>query len=304
MNPIIKFYDKVYKKIGIIIYHRYPHWRDKMPDKMYLQNFFAQTMGYYMDFRSPHTFNEKLCWLKLYDRKPVYTTMVDKYSVKFFIDKILGKGYTIRTIGAYDSVNEINWKKLPEKFVIKCNHGSGDVIICKDKKTINIDEVKKTMQSYLRQDYYILGREWPYKNVKRKILIEEYIEDEKTKDTWDYKFFCFNGKVKCFKIDFDRSTNHKANYYDRECRLLPMGEKVCPPDWNRNIEIPSNINQMIDIAEKIAKNIDCSFERIDLYNINGKIYFGEITFFPGGAHMEFIDSKWDKEMGDWIKLSN
>ena len=272
-----------------------------MPDKMFLQNFFAQTMGYLMDFDNPQTFNEKLHWLKLYDRKPIYTQYVDKYQSKEWVDLLVG-GAKIPTIAVYDKVSDIDYDKLPNRFVMKCTHDSGSVVVCSDKKKLNIESANAILNKGMAQDYYILGREWPYRNVPHRILVEEYLEDSQTHEARDYKFFCFGGKVKCFKIDFGRANDHRANYYDAEGNILPFGECVCPPDYEAIIEIPGNINQMIGVAEKIASNIDCCFERIDLYNINGRIYFGEITFFPGGGHMKLTNPEWDKILGSWIDL--
>lgn len=162
-------------------------------------------------------------------------------------------------------------------------------------------KVKSGLRQGLREDYYLIHREWPYRDIPRKIICEKYMEDMSEKDTLtDYKFFCFNGKVKCFKIDYDRFTAHKANYYAPDKTLLRFGEKVCPPDYSREVSIPDNIDNMIQLAEKLSA--DHPFLRVDFYNVNGKIYFGELTFFPASGFGPFIPEEWDETLGSWLTL--
>ena len=272
------------------------------PDKFYLKLKFRLVMGHKLDLENPKTFNEKLQWLKLYNRKPEYTTMVDKYAVKDYVANIIGKEHIIPTLDVWNSVDEIDWDALPNQFVLKTTHGGGGggVIICKDNATFDKDKAKQQLQNSLNSDIYINFREWPYKDVPRRIIAEKYMLDESGYELKDYKFFCFNGRVECFKVDFDRFTSHKANYYDRNATLLPFWETVCPADHSKTFDKPKHFNKMIEYAEILSKNIP--FVRIDFYNINGKIYFGEITFFPAAGMGKFEPEEWDIILGKWLNI--
>ena len=273
-------------------------------DKLFLKLKFRLMMGEKLDLKNPKTFNQKLQWLKLYNRKPEYTTMVDKYAVKEYVANIIGEEYIIPTLGIWNSVDEIDWNALPNQFVLKTTHGGGGggVVICKDKAVFDTEKAKQKLQASLKSDIYINFREWPYKNVPRRIIAEKYMIDESGYELKDYKFFCFNGKVECFKVDFDRFTFHKANYYNRYAKLLPFGEECCMPDYNRQFEKPTNFDTMLSLAEKLADGIP--FARIDFYNIDGKIYFGEITFFPAAGMGKFAPPVWDLKLGKLIDLDN
>lgn len=271
-----------------------------VPDKWYVKLEYRCLLGKRLDLKHPKTFNEKLQWLKIYDRRPEYTTMVDKYAVKQYVADRIGKQYVIPTLGVWDRPEQIEWDSLPDKFVLKCTHNSGGLVICKDKKKLDKDAAIKKLSDALERDYYLASREWPYKNVSRRIIAEQFMEDATIGDLRDYKFFCFNGKVRVFKIDFDRQTDHKANYFDRNGKLLPYGEKVCPPQKDKQLEIPQNFEEMIKVAEKLSEALP--FGRIDFYNVNGKIFFGEITLFPAGGGGAFTDEKFDYELGGYIQL--
>lgn len=273
-------------------------------DKLFLKLKFRLVMGQQLDLKNPKTFNEKLQWLKLYNRKPEYTIMVDKFAVKEYVAKIIGEEYIIPTLGVWNSVDEIDWDALPNQFVLKTTHGGGGggVVICKNKKTFDKDNAKKKLQNSLNCDIYLNFREWPYKSVIKRVIAEQYMTDESTVELKDYKFFCFNGKVRCFKVDFDRYINHKANYYDRNAKLLPFGETCCMPDFTRQFEKPRNFDKMVDIAETLSEGIP--FVRIDLYNAEGNIYFGEITFFPAAGMGKFEPKEWDETLGELIRLTN
>ena len=229
---------------------------------------------------------------------------MDKYAVKDYAANIIGEQYIIPTLGVWEHFDEINFDELPNRFVLKCTHDSGGVIICKDKDMLDKAAAKCKMENNLEYNYYWPGREWPYKNVKPRIIAERYLPDNAAKqrdgEVRDYKFFCFNGKVNCFKIDFDRFTEHKANYYSRDKELLKFGERVCPPDFSKNLEIPSNIDAMIQLAEKLSKKYP--FMRVDLYDVEGKIYFGELTFYPASGFGSFIPEEWDFKLGELLKL--
>ena len=271
-----------------------------IPDKYYLKLLYKCYFGKKLNLNDPLTFNEKLQWIKLYERKNIYTKMVDKAEAKKYASNIIGDKYIIKTYGVWEEFDDINFDKLPNQFVLKCTHDSGSVVICKDIKKFDRKKAKEKIEKGLCTDAYYYGREWPYKNVKPRIIAEELLIDNKTNDLKDYKFFCFNGKVQCFKIDFGRFVNHKANYYDRNCRLLPFGEDECPPDNTIVLPIPENFSEMISMAEKLSKNT--SFLRVDFYNIEGKIYFGEMTFFPASGFGTFTSEKWDRKLGSWINL--
>lgn len=273
-----------------------------LPDKPYLKLLYRFKMGHRLDLKNPKTFTEKLQWLKLYNRRPEYTNMVDKYAVKKYVADIIGEEYIIPTLGVWDKPENINWDSLPNQFVLKTTHGGGGggVVICKDKQTFNrTDAIAKLNQS-MRSDIYSGLREWPYKNVPHRIIAEKFIAPEKGQQEKDYKFFCFNGKVKCFKIDFGRFVEHHANYYSPEGQLLPFGEKGLEPDPNHIEIMPENLNEMISIVEKLSEGF--KFLRVDLYNIKGKIYFGELTFYPASGMLPFVPEEWDKKLGSLLTV--
>ena len=272
-------------------------------DKQILKLKFLILMHSKLNLKNPKTFNEKLQWLKLYNRCPEYTTMVDKHAVKKYIAESIGEEYIIPTLGVWNTVDEIEWETLPNQFVIKTTHYGGGlgVIICKDKKSFNKSKAIKSLSRALKADLYYTLREWPYKNVPKKIIAEQYMVDESGQELKDYKFFCFNGRVECFKVDFNRFSLHRANYYDRDARMLPFGEIACPADHSKLLNIPTNIGKMIELAEKLAKDIP--FVRIDFYNIKGKIYFGEITFFPASGLGKFKPNEWDFILGEKLVIN-
>lgn len=269
-------------------------------DKNYLKMMYKCMLNKKLDLKNPKTFNEKLQWLKLYDRNPNYTILVDKYEVKKYIEKTIGKEYVIPTIGIWDNFEDINFEKLPQKFVMKCTHDSGGVIICKDKLKLNKKTIKRKIIKKLKNNYYYYGREYPYKNVKPRIIIEEYMEDNSAQELKDYKFMCYNGKVKCSFVCTDRfsADSLKVTFFDTNWEKMPFERHY--PASKENIKKPKNYDKMIKIAEKLSKNIP--FVRVDLYEINNKIYFGELTFYPGSGFEEFTPNEWDYKLGEWIKI--
>lgn len=421
-----------------------------IPDKLYLKIAYKLATGHTLNLDNPQTFNEKLQWLKLYDRRPEYITMVDKYRVREYIADTIGEEYLIPLLGVWENANDIDFDTLPNQFVLKCNHDSGSVIICKDKSKLDKKNTIRRLNRALRNTGYWFGREWPYKNVKPCIVAEKYMTDLENSDlpdykvhnfngipkvilvcsqrftqgglhedfytpkwekldlrrpnhpnvekkinppdeleqmlqlseklsneipfartdfyivngklyfgeitlypsagfdsfspeTWDrifgdwirlpeksggyilkkgsiciwlheaqttvansqgelrdYKFFCFSGEVKCFKIDFDRYVEHRANYFSRDKKLLRFGEKVCSPDFNRRLRIPDNIDDMIALAEKLSKND--IFVRVDFYDVAGNIFFGELTYYPASGFGPFVPEEWDRVLGDWVCL--
>ena len=268
-------------------------------DKFYLKCLYKKHIHKKLNLKKPKSFNEKLQWLKLYNRNPLYTLMSDKAEMKKYVSQIVGENYIIKTIGVYDSVDEVPFERLPEQYVIKCTHDSGSVFICTDKNTFNIEKVKTDLSKRLKQNYFWVGREWPYKSIKPRIIVEEFLVDNERDFPLDYKFFCFNGKMQFFKVDFHRFTNHRANYYDRDVVLQPFGEKFLPPDSSIELKKPNHYEEMVTIVEELAKDIP--FVRVDLYYVNAKIYVGELTFFPASGVGTLIGGG-DEIMGDLIDL--
>ena len=271
-----------------------------MSDDVYLSRMFKAKVGYPLDLTAPKTFNEKLQWLKLHDRKPIYTTMVDKYAVKDYVASIIGEEYIIPTLGVWDRFEDIDFDALPDQFVLKCTHDSGGLVICKDKSKLDMKKARKKINKSLHRNYYYMFREWPYKDVKPHIIAEKYMEDHSTAELRDYKFFCFGGVAKCYKVDFDRFIAHKANYFTPDGELMKLGEKDYPPDFDKKIPIPENLDKMKEFAEKLSATLP--FLRADFYDVDGKVYFGELTFYPASGFGRFIFDGNDELLGSWIKL--
>ena len=272
-----------------------------MPDELYLKIKYYLCFGKKLNLDNPKSFNEKIQWLKLHDRNPRYPSLVDKAEVKKIIADKIGTKHIIKTYGVWNSFSEIDFSSLPNQFVIKCTHDSSSVIICSDKRVFNYDESNRILTTGLSCDFYKLGREWVYKDIKPRIIAEELITDsDNSYELRDYKFFCFNGQVKCFKVDFDRFSNHHANYYDIDGNILPFEEVVCPSDPQKIIKLPLNLSEMIKMAEVLSEGIP--FVRVDLYNAKGHIYFGEMTFYPASGFGLFNPEKWDSKLGEWIVL--
>lgn len=268
-----------------------------LPDEQYLKLRYWAAFGRKLNLKNPVRFTEKLQWLKLHDRKPEYSKMVDKYEAKQYTADKIGTEYIIPTLGVWDSFDEIDFEKLPDKFVLKCTHDSGGLVICKDKKSLDKERAKDKIEKSLKNNYYLWGREWPYKSVKPRIIAEQFMLDSKTENLCDFKFFCFGGQVRCAKVDFDRFIKHHANYYDEKTNILNFGEAICPPDYNKNIELPESIPEIEKLAQELAK--EHPFLCADFYDADGKIYFGEMTFYPASGFGEFSDDKWDKLLGTW-----
>ncbi|WP_082144166.1 ATP-grasp fold amidoligase family protein [Anaerococcus jeddahensis] len=273
---------------------------NSMDDKTYIEKMFKSIMGHPINLKNPNTFNEKLQWLKLYNRKPEYTMMVDKYKVRDYISEKIGEEYLIPLLGVWDSPDDIDFDSLPNQFVLKCNHNSGRVYICKDKESFKIIKVKKELKKDLKIDYYLPGREWPYKNVPKKIICEKYMQQETGEDLIDYKFYCFDGQVKLVGIYSGR--NSKAgtvvDYFEKKFNWVDI-------NWGYDhAEIrpkkPEKFTEMVRLAEILSKDIP--HLRVDFYYTNNKIYFGELTFFDGSGFDKIEPIEWDYKLGGWIKL--
>ena len=283
------------------------HFLKWLPDKPYLALRFRYKMGYWMDFDNPKTFNEKLQWLKLYNRKPEYTKMVDKYAVKEYVASIIGDEYIIPTLGVWDRPEDIEWERLPDQFVLKTTHGggSGGVVICKDKiafdKVIAINKLKQSMRS----DIYRNLREWPYKNVEKRVIAEKYIAPSNVShsfDLTDYKFYCFDGEPIYCQVIRDRSTKETIDFYDMEWNhqeFVGLTEKCSYGDIP--VDKPNHFEDMKRICRNLAKNIP--FVRVDQYVVANKVYFGELTFFPNSGLGRFTPLIWETKIGELMSLS-
>ena len=269
------------------------------PDSIYLRWLFYKMTGCRLNLNNPESFNEKLQWVKIYDRRPEYTMMVDKYAVKQWVSSLIGSQYVIPTLQIWESCEDIRYDILPEKFVIKATHDSGSVFVCKDKSRFDFKSVKDKLEISLKHNFYYDAREWPYKYVKPRIIAESYIQDPKNNDLLDYKIFCFNGIPKLIQVDYDRFSNHKRNLYTTDWKYIPV-EIQYPTDPNHVIDKPMNLELMLNLAEKLSRGIP--HVRVDFYNISGKIYFGEMTFYHGGGMEKFTPESFGIEMGNWINL--
>jgi len=273
-----------------------------LPDKWFLFLRFRNEVGYWPHLNHPRTFNEKLQWLKLHDIHPEYTQMVDKIEAKKYVASKFGGGkYIIPTLGIWNSVDEIEWDKLPQKFVIKVSSDSGGIVVCKDKQTLDICAAKKVLSYGWGRDCSVRNKEYPYRNITPRIIAEEYKEDESGYELKDYKIFCFNGEPKLLFVATDRqmdSEETKFDFYDLQWNHLPF--KNGHPNSKRLLEKPKNFEQMLDIARKLSAGIP--HVRIDLYNCNGNIYFGEMTFFHNSGMVPFEPLEWDFKLGGLLKL--
>ena len=275
-----------------------------IPDKIFLKWKYKKILGKKLDLNNPQTFNEKLQWLKLYNRKPEYTKMVDKYEVKEYIKEIIGEEYIIPTLGVYDKFEDIDFDKFPDKFVIKCTHDSGGLVIVKDKKKLDIQKAKEIINKSLKNNYYYVSlREWPYKNVRPRIIIEKYMEDDKDKELRDYKYFCFDGVAKLMFIASERQNMNLETCFDFfDMNFQHLDIRNGHPNAKEPPHKPQNFDLMKKLAEKISKGIP--HVRVDFYEVNNKVYFGEITFFHWGGVVPFEPEHWDKKIGDLLKLPN
>ena len=272
---------------------------NKMDDEIYLKRLYQAFFGKSLNLYEPITFNEKLQWLKLYDRKPEYTVMVDKYRAREYITKKIGEQYLIPLIGVWNSADEIDFAALPNQFAMKCNHNSGlGMCICTDKSKLDIKRVKVQLRRGLKQDYYLTGREWPYKNVPRKIVAEQFLKSDAGGLT-DYKIHCFNGVPKFILVCRDRFTESglTEDFYTPEWEHMEV-KRPNIPNAKMPIPKPEKLDEMLILAEKLSKDIP--FIRIDFYFVEGKIYFSELTFFPASGFEGYEPPEWDRIFGEWL----
>lgn len=271
----------------------------KMDDKVYLEMFWYYRMGCNIDIEHPVTFNEKLQWLKLYDRQKQYTMMADKYSVKGWVKERIGEEYVIPTYGVYDNFAEIDFSKLPSSFVIKATHDSGSAIICENKEYLDLMKTEKSISLSLSRNKFLVEREFAYRDIKPRIIIEKYLGQTQDKIT-DYKFMCFNGNCKlCFTCTERNSDDGlKVTFFDLDWNILPFEREY--PKSSNEIPKPKRLKDMIKLAERLASDIP--FVRVDFYEIGEEIFFGEMTFYPGSGYEKFTPYEWDERIGKLITV--
>lgn len=275
-------------------------WMKNTPADAFLKRVYEINMGKPLPLENPMLYTEKLQWLKLYDHRPEYTRMVDKYAVKNYIAEIIGPEFVVPLLGVWDRVEDIDFDKLPRQFVLKTTHDSGGIVVCKDKETLDIGKAKRKLRYFLNRDYYSQNREWPYKNVPHRIIAEAYMEDQRQGELRDYKFFTFGGEPKVLYIAQGRGSGKEtvADFFDMEFNHLPftIDHDMAPilP------EKPVNFELMKELAAKLSTGTPQL--RVDFYEVNGKVYFGEMTFFHCSGMEAFHPESWNRIFGDWVTL--
>ena len=272
----------------------------KIPDKLYLEMMYRRVFDKSLDLTNPKSFNEKLQWMKLYYRDPLYTMLVDKYAVKqYVLDKAGDAGLkVIPTLGVWENFDDIDFSKLPNQFVLKTTHDSGSVCICKDEMTFDKVRAKKVLTKSLHHNYYLNDREWPYKDVPRRIIAEKYMVDESGVELKDYKFFCFKGEPKLMYIATDRGIDTRFDYFDINFNHLPFKQGFANSE--KKIEKPRAWEKMIEISRILSNGIP--HVRVDLYDICGEVYFGEYTFYHNSGFTPFEPEEWDYKIGNYFEL--
>ena len=268
-------------------------------DKTSIKLKYHHSFGKKLNLKEPKTFNEKLNWLKLYFRKPIFTQMVDKYEVKQLINNKLGEQYVIPSLGVFDKFEDIDFSSFTFPIVVKTTHESGTVFVIKDKDTYDFEKTKKRINKCLKRNYYYSCREWPYKDCKPRILVETYMKDEKEENLPVYKFFCFDGEPYLVQtIKNDKTRQETIDYFDMNWNLLDLRQNF--PNSSEPLSKPSNFEEMKQIAKVLSKGFPCI--RVDLYSINGKVYFSEYTFFSDAGYAAFEPEEWDLKLGEMINL--
>lgn len=270
-------------------------------DKTYIKMQYKAVMHKKLNLKDPKTFNEKLQWLKLHDRNPLYTKLVDKVDAKIYVAKHIGEECIIPTLGVWDRVEDIEWDKLPEQFVLKCTHDSGSVVICRDKSTFDKEKAIKKLKKKLKSNLFWFSREWPYKDLKPRIIAEVYLS-ELSEGIIDYKFFCFSGEPKFLYVSqgLENHETARISYVSLDWEQEPFRRtdfktfETLPPK-------PQKFDQMLEYSKKLSAGT--AFMRVDFYEVKGKVYFSEMTFFPGAGLTEFAPSEWDEKIGEYIDLN-
>lgn len=274
------------------------------PDRIYLRLMFFFKMKHFLNLNDPETFSEKLQWLKLYDRKSLYTMLVDKYDVKEYVAQKIGMNHVIPTIGLWNEVDEIDFDALPKQYVLKTTNGSGggEVLICRNAMSFDSNKAKKILKRCLKKNVYKLWREWPYKNIPPRIIAEKYMEDE-SGELKDYKFYCFNGMPKFCQVIRSRFVKETIDFYDLEWNHMPfVGLNPAVENGNKPVDKPLCLNAMIEACNKLSFGIP--FVRVDFYVIGSEFYFGEMTFYPASGFGWFRPNEWNYNLGKMIDLSS
>lgn len=272
-----------------------------IPDRIFLKLIYRLYIGEKLDLKNPKTYCEKLQWLKLYDRNPEYTKYVDKFAVRSYIAQAIGEQYLVPLIGVYNSVNEINWDLLPDRFVLKCTHGSNSNIVCSDKTKLSIRDAKAKLNKWMKKNWYWYGREWPYKNVKPRIICEEFITSDGSIPE-DYKVMCFHGQVKLIQVHCNRfSETHTCDNYDINWKKIDISKsKNGLPNSNIILERPKLFDKMVELSEQLSRNM--RHVRIDWYIVGDKLFFGEITFYSSSGFSNYDKKEDDLLLGSWITI--
>ena len=271
-----------------------------VPDTLHLRLVYRIRVGSRLNLDNPRTFNEKLQWLKLHDRNPLYNTLVDKYAVKEWVAERVGSEYVTRTYAVWDRVEDIDVTGLPERFVLKTNHDCGGVVVCRNRASFDLEAAKRTLAKHLKTNYFWNGREWPYKDVIPRIFAEEYLDPGERGDLADYKLMCFGGKVFCsFTCTSRAKGDLRVDFFDTEWRHLPFTRHY--PNADTPPSRPESYNEMVEVAEILSEGIP--FVRVDFYEVGRHPHFGEMTFFPGDGFEEFNPPEWDERLGQLIDLS-
>lgn len=297
MNELAKLIKNPY------VVFRLPKLQQRMrllPDAVYLKLVYRARIGRPLNLNSPKGFNEKLQWLKLYDRNPLYTKLVDKAEVKPWVAERIGWEHVVPTLGVWDSFDDINFGALPERFVLKCTHDSGGLAICRDLSTFDMAAARRKIERSLANNYFWSGREWPYKDVRPRIIAEEYLDPAGEQvGLTDYKVMCFGGQARCeFTCTGRADGNLHVDFFDTEWNHMPFTRHY--PNADVPPEAPERLKDMVAMAERLSEGMP--FVRVDFYEVAGQYYFGEMTFYPGSGMEEFDPERWDEELGSWIEL--
>lgn len=279
---------------------KYINGKKWVPDKLYILWRYYNRFGYVMNLKDPKTYNEKLQWLKLYNRDPKYTNMVDKHEAKKIVTDTIGEEYVIPSYGVWNAFDEINFDELPNQFVLKCTHDSGGIYICKDKDSMDVESARKILERSLNINYSYYGREWAYKDIKPRIIAEKYLEENN--ELTDYKFFCFDGEPKVLYVATERMNSEdgvKFDFFDLNFNNLHI--KNNHPNSTKEILKPKSFDEMIELSKTLSKGLP--HVRIDFYEVGGKPLFGEYTFYSNCGLDPFDPPIWDETLGDWLDLS-
>lgn len=272
-----------------------------LPSKLYVKIHYEYFSGKKLDLDNPSDFNAKIEWYKVFFRPKFLNQLVDKYEVRSYVEEKIGGQYLNDIYGVYDSVVDIPFEKLPHKFVIKATHSSGHNIIVRDKSQLDIKKVSKKLNKWLKvNQFYRMGQEWAYKDVKPRYVVEKFLKESDKNTLVDYKFYCFNGEPKFIDVHLDREDNHQQGCFDLKFNLLPFGKSRSYKSISTNLEKPENLDEMVALSRKLSKNIP--FVRVDFYSVNGKSVFGEMTFYPSDARKKFYPEEYNKIIGDYFQL--